>query len=169
MKLLHVTSSLRARKQRWAIQMQECARRQFIESRRLSGGDTTHGHKTSCLSVLLVQLSVHEEIIIRGRETLTLMRERYSIHASGLSSTLARHTAEFFENLGAAVHLLLCSRSTRKTPPPRLSLPPPSDSSTPPTDNMPGVSVRDVEASRFIDAYAAFLKRQGKLPIPGTE
>ncbi|KAL9051013.1 MAG: hypothetical protein Q9162_006278 [Coniocarpon cinnabarinum] len=32
---------------------------------------------------------------------------------------------------------------------------------------MPGVNVRDVEAGKFIDAYAAFLKRQGKLPIPG--
>ncbi|KAI9781284.1 MAG: 40S ribosomal protein S19 [Geoglossum umbratile] len=32
---------------------------------------------------------------------------------------------------------------------------------------MGGVSVRDVEAQKFIDAYAAFLKRQGKLPIPG--
>ncbi|KAL9081209.1 MAG: hypothetical protein Q9157_000184 [Trypethelium eluteriae] len=32
---------------------------------------------------------------------------------------------------------------------------------------MPGVSVRDVPADKFIDAYAAFLKRQGKLPIPG--
>ncbi|KAF2138362.1 uncharacterized protein K452DRAFT_277478 [Aplosporella prunicola CBS 121167] len=30
---------------------------------------------------------------------------------------------------------------------------------------MPGV--RDVEANKFIEAYAAFLKRQGKLPIPG--
>ncbi|KAF2458448.1 40S ribosomal protein S19 [Lineolata rhizophorae] len=33
---------------------------------------------------------------------------------------------------------------------------------------MPGgVSVRDVEAHKFINAYADFLKRQGKLPIPG--
>ena len=32
---------------------------------------------------------------------------------------------------------------------------------------MPGVCVRDVQADKFIDAYAAFLKRQGKLPIPG--
>ena len=32
---------------------------------------------------------------------------------------------------------------------------------------MPGVSVRDVDAQKFIDAYAAFLKRQGKLQIPG--
>ncbi|KAK5122665.1 40S ribosomal protein S19 [Meristemomyces frigidus] len=32
---------------------------------------------------------------------------------------------------------------------------------------MPGVSVRDVQADKFINAYAAFLKRQGKLPIPG--
>jgi small subunit ribosomal protein S19e len=32
---------------------------------------------------------------------------------------------------------------------------------------MPGVSVRDVDAQKFINAYAAFLKRQGKLPIPG--
>ncbi|KAL2058070.1 hypothetical protein ABVK25_001688 [Lepraria finkii] len=30
-----------------------------------------------------------------------------------------------------------------------------------------GVSVRDVDAQKFIDAYSAFLKRQGKLPIPG--
>ncbi|TEA21551.1 40S ribosomal protein S19 [Colletotrichum sidae] len=30
-----------------------------------------------------------------------------------------------------------------------------------------GVSVRDVDAQKFINAYAAFLKRQGKLPIPG--
>ncbi|KAF1916487.1 40S ribosomal protein-like protein S19 [Ampelomyces quisqualis] len=32
---------------------------------------------------------------------------------------------------------------------------------------MGGVSVKDVEAQKFIGAYAAFLKRQGKLPIPG--
>lgn len=32
---------------------------------------------------------------------------------------------------------------------------------------MPGVSVRDVPADKFIESYAAFLKRQGKLPIPG--
>ncbi|KAL6714124.1 Protein component of the small (40S) ribosomal subunit [Lecanora helva] len=33
---------------------------------------------------------------------------------------------------------------------------------------MPGgVSVRDVDAQKFVDAYSAFLKRQGKLPIPG--
>ncbi|KAF6226167.1 hypothetical protein HO133_009033 [Letharia lupina] len=30
-----------------------------------------------------------------------------------------------------------------------------------------GVSVRDVDAQQFITAYSAFLKRQGKLPIPG--
>ncbi|KUI61100.1 40S ribosomal protein S19 [Cytospora mali] len=30
-----------------------------------------------------------------------------------------------------------------------------------------GVTVRDVDAHKFINAYAAFLKRQGKLPIPG--
>jgi hypothetical protein len=36
------------------------------------------------------------------------------------------------------------------------------------TANMPGVSVRDVQADKFINAYAAFLKRQGKLPIPGS-
>ncbi|KAL9633576.1 MAG: hypothetical protein Q9164_004620 [Protoblastenia rupestris] len=30
-----------------------------------------------------------------------------------------------------------------------------------------GVSVRDVDAHKFISAYSAFLKRQGKLPIPG--
>ncbi|KAL4927966.1 40S ribosomal eS19 domain-containing protein [Aspergillus undulatus] len=32
---------------------------------------------------------------------------------------------------------------------------------------MGGVTVRDVDAQKFITAYAAFLKRQGKLPIPG--
>ncbi|KAJ5713778.1 uncharacterized protein N7483_010959 [Penicillium malachiteum] len=32
---------------------------------------------------------------------------------------------------------------------------------------MGGVSVRDVDAQKFISAYSAFLKRQGKLPIPG--
>ncbi|KAL1304025.1 hypothetical protein AAFC00_000466 [Neodothiora populina] len=32
---------------------------------------------------------------------------------------------------------------------------------------MPGVSVRDVPADKFIQNYASFLKRQGKLPIPG--
>ncbi|KAL3963405.1 hypothetical protein ACCO45_000409 [Purpureocillium lilacinum] len=31
-----------------------------------------------------------------------------------------------------------------------------------------GITVRDVDAQKFINAYAAFLKRQGKLPIPGT-
>ncbi|RPA81422.1 ribosomal protein S19e [Ascobolus immersus RN42] len=32
---------------------------------------------------------------------------------------------------------------------------------------MPGVSVRDVDAQKFIENYSAFLKRQGKLPLPG--
>ncbi|KAK3334045.1 40S ribosomal protein S19 [Podospora appendiculata] len=33
---------------------------------------------------------------------------------------------------------------------------------------MPGgVTVRDVDPQRFVTAYAAFLKRQGKLPVPG--
>ncbi|CAP69201.1 uncharacterized protein PODANS_7_11570 [Podospora anserina S mat+] len=33
---------------------------------------------------------------------------------------------------------------------------------------MPGgVTVRDVDAHKFVGAYAAFLKRQGKLPVPG--
>merc|ERR1712063_163664 len=32
---------------------------------------------------------------------------------------------------------------------------------------MGGVTVKDVEAQKFITSYAAFLKRQGKLPIPG--
>ncbi|KAK3400950.1 ribosomal protein S19e-domain-containing protein [Sordaria brevicollis] len=33
---------------------------------------------------------------------------------------------------------------------------------------MPGgVTVRDVEPHKFVNAYAAFLKRQGKLPVPG--
>jgi len=31
---------------------------------------------------------------------------------------------------------------------------------------MGGVTVRDVDASKFITAYAAFLKRQGRLPVP---
>ncbi|KAF1815163.1 40S ribosomal protein-like protein S19 [Eremomyces bilateralis CBS 781.70] len=31
---------------------------------------------------------------------------------------------------------------------------------------MGGVNVRDVDAAKFIEAYAAFLKRQGRLPIP---
>ncbi|KAL8850506.1 MAG: hypothetical protein Q9221_004554 [Calogaya cf. arnoldii] len=30
-----------------------------------------------------------------------------------------------------------------------------------------GVSVRDVDAQKFVEAYSAFLKRQGKLPVPG--
>jgi hypothetical protein len=47
--------------------------------------------------------------------------------------------------------------------------PHPDDSDNPTnTANMPGVSVRDVQADKFINAYAAFLKRQGKLPIPGS-
>merc|ERR1712227_424614 len=41
-------------------------------------------------------------------------------------------------------------------------------SNTTPTATMAGgISVRDVDAQKFIEAYAAFLKRQGKLPIPG--
>jgi hypothetical protein len=32
---------------------------------------------------------------------------------------------------------------------------------------MPGTTVRDVDAQKFVEAYAAFLKRQGKLPVPG--
>ncbi|KAJ9646800.1 40S ribosomal protein S19 [Exophiala oligosperma] len=32
---------------------------------------------------------------------------------------------------------------------------------------MGGVTVRDVDAHKFINAYADFLKRQGKLQIPG--
>ncbi|GCE99933.1 40S ribosomal protein S19 [Zygosaccharomyces mellis] len=32
---------------------------------------------------------------------------------------------------------------------------------------MPGVSVRDVAAQDFINAYASFLQRQGKLEVPG--
>ncbi|ODQ66633.1 ribosomal protein S19e [Nadsonia fulvescens var. elongata DSM 6958] len=32
---------------------------------------------------------------------------------------------------------------------------------------MPGVSVRDVPAQQFIDAYASFLQRQGRLEVPG--
>jgi len=30
-----------------------------------------------------------------------------------------------------------------------------------------GISVRDVDAQKFIDTYSQFLKRQGKLPVPG--
>jgi small subunit ribosomal protein S19e len=30
---------------------------------------------------------------------------------------------------------------------------------------MGGVTVKDVEAQKFITSYAAFLKRQGKLPM----
>lgn len=33
------------------------------------------------------------------------------------------------------------------------------------TDKMPGVGVKDIESHKFINAYAAFLKRQGKLPM----
>ncbi|KAK6822856.1 40s ribosomal s19 [Apiospora arundinis] len=33
---------------------------------------------------------------------------------------------------------------------------------------MPGgITVRDVDAQKFIENYSSFLKRQGKLPIPG--
>ncbi|KAI0481251.1 40S ribosomal protein S19 [Xylariaceae sp. FL0804] len=33
---------------------------------------------------------------------------------------------------------------------------------------MPGgITVRDVDAHKFVNAYSDFLKRQGKLPIPG--
>lgn len=45
---------------------------------------------------------------------------------------------------------------------------PSTDDTHPKTANMPGVSVRDVPSDKFIAAYAAFLKRQGKLPIPGS-
>jgi len=34
-----------------------------------------------------------------------------------------------------------------------------------PTAIMPGVSVKDIESHKFVAAYAAFLKRQGKLPM----
>ncbi|KAI2637289.1 40S ribosomal protein S19 [Xylaria nigripes] len=30
-----------------------------------------------------------------------------------------------------------------------------------------GISVRDVDAQKFIETYSQFLKRQGKLPVPG--
>ncbi|KAL1798463.1 40S ribosomal protein eS19 [Alternaria dauci] len=30
---------------------------------------------------------------------------------------------------------------------------------------MPGVGVKDIESHKFVQAYAAFLKRQGKLPM----
>ncbi|TGJ88392.1 hypothetical protein E0Z10_g298 [Xylaria hypoxylon] len=30
-----------------------------------------------------------------------------------------------------------------------------------------GISVRDVDAHKFIETYSQFLKRQGKLPVPG--
>lgn len=42
------------------------------------------------------------------------------------------------------------------------ALPPNTQS---PTITMGGVSVKDVDAQKFINAYAAFLKRQGKLPM----
>ncbi|KAF5097445.1 hypothetical protein D0Z03_001411 [Geotrichum reessii] len=32
---------------------------------------------------------------------------------------------------------------------------------------MPSVNVRDIPAQQFIDAYATFLRRQGRLEIPG--
>ncbi|OAL71087.1 40S ribosomal protein S19 [Trichophyton violaceum] len=32
---------------------------------------------------------------------------------------------------------------------------------------MGGITVRDVDAQKFVEAYSAFLKRQGKFPIPG--
>ncbi|ODV92249.1 hypothetical protein CANCADRAFT_84222 [Tortispora caseinolytica NRRL Y-17796] len=32
---------------------------------------------------------------------------------------------------------------------------------------MPGVSVKDVPAQKFIEAYAEFLQRQGRLEVPG--
>ncbi|KAI0393119.1 40S ribosomal protein S19 [Xylariaceae sp. FL0594] len=32
---------------------------------------------------------------------------------------------------------------------------------------MPGINVRDVDAQKFIETYSQFLKRQGKLPVPG--
>ncbi|OCK74574.1 40S ribosomal protein-like protein S19 [Lepidopterella palustris CBS 459.81] len=34
---------------------------------------------------------------------------------------------------------------------------------------MPGVTVKDVEAQKFIEAYSDFLKRQGKLPVPWVD
>lgn len=33
------------------------------------------------------------------------------------------------------------------------------------TDKMGGVTVKDIESHTFVKAYAAFLKRQGKLPM----
>lgn len=43
--------------------------------------------------------------------------------------------------------------------------PRPSLQHTSPIIKMGGVSVKDVDAQKFINAYAAFLKRQGKLPM----
>ncbi|EPS44378.1 hypothetical protein H072_1619 [Dactylellina haptotyla CBS 200.50] len=58
--------------------------------------------------------------------------------------------------------------STTSTTSPTLSPPTTLDfHPLPTTATMPGVSVRDVPAQQFIEAYAAFLKRQGKLPVPG--
>ncbi|KAG9194406.1 40S ribosomal protein-like protein S19 [Alternaria panax] len=34
---------------------------------------------------------------------------------------------------------------------------------------MPGVGVKDIESHKFVQAYAAFLKRQGKLPMMKPE
>merc|ERR1712000_156303 len=51
---------------------------------------------------------------------------------------------------------------------PTTAQPPTTRQPPPNTDKMTGgTTVRDVDAQKFINAYAAFLKRQGKLPIPG--
>ncbi|KAI7557240.1 hypothetical protein KC319_g10670 [Hortaea werneckii] len=70
-------------------------------------------------------------------------------------------------NLSRLRYFLPPSDHDTPTNPIRLHPPPRPTTTTPTTANMPGVSVRDVEADKFINAYAAFLKRQGKLPIPG--
>lgn len=57
-----------------------------------------------------------------------------------------------------------CEHSAQRTPP---SQPHHHLTTNSNTAIMGGVSVRDVPADKFIEAYAAFLKRQGKLPIPG--
>merc|ERR1712137_1257731 len=58
------------------------------------------------------------------------------------------------------------NRSISTTTPPTAS-PYPNPTTRSNTAKMPGVGVKDIESHKFVQAYAAFLKRQGKLPIPG--
>jgi hypothetical protein len=89
-------------------------------------------------------------------------------HLFSLAPTSAH---EFATSKRSAAHATAtaCERPHRPTPTTTTTTRP-SSSPTPnhhTTVKMPGVSVRDVPADKFINAYAAFLKRQGKLPIPG--